>query len=59
MCPEDVGDGFAAQDRGADRLDGEKCGEELPARTQVYGMDDETALVDQAGLAQGSGSLTE
>ena len=55
MRPEDVGDGSAAEGRSADRLDGERCGEELLARTQDDGVDDETVLIDQAGLDQRPG----
>jgi hypothetical protein len=53
--PEDVGDGSAAEDGGAHRLDGERCGEDPLARTQDGRVDEKAVLVDQAGLDQRSG----
>jgi hypothetical protein len=54
-CCEDVGDGCAAEGGGADRLDGERCGEESLACAQGDGVNDEPVLVDQAGLDQRAG----
>ena len=55
MRREDVGDGSAAEDGGAYRLDGERREEEPLARTQDDWMDDKAVLVDQAGLDQRPG----
>ena len=55
MRCEDVGDGSAAEDGGADPLDGERCGEDALARTQHDRVDDKAVLIDQAGLDQRSG----
>jgi hypothetical protein len=52
---EDVSDGPAAENGGAHRLDGERCGEEPLARAQDDRVDDKALLVDQAGLDQRSG----
>jgi len=43
---EDVGDGSAAEDGGADRLDGERREEEPLARTEDGGVDNKAVLVD-------------
>jgi hypothetical protein len=50
-----VGDGSAAEDGGADRLDGERREEDLLARAQDDRVDDKAVLVDQAGLDQRPG----
>jgi hypothetical protein len=55
MPREDVGDGSAAECAGADRLDGEGCGEEPLAGAKDDGVDDKAVLIDQAGLDQRSG----
>jgi hypothetical protein len=52
---EDVADGSAAEGIGADRLDGERGGEEPLAGTKDDGVDDQAVLIDQAGLDQRSG----
>ena len=52
---EDVGDGSAAEDGGAHRLDGERREEDPLARTQDGRVDEKAVLVDQAGLNQRSG----
>ena len=55
MGGEDVGDGSAAEDGGARRLDGERFEEEPLARAQDDRVDDKAVLVDQAGLDQRAG----
>ena len=55
MRREDVADGSAAEGIRADRLDGERCGEEPLAGTQDDGVDDQAVLIDQTGLDQRSG----
>jgi hypothetical protein len=52
---EDVGDGSAAGDGGAHRLDRERGEEEPLARAQNDRMDNKAVLVDKAGLDQRSG----
>ena len=52
---EDVGDGSAAEDGGADWLDGQRRGEEPLARAQDHRVDGKAVLVDQAGLDQRPG----
>jgi hypothetical protein len=46
---EGVGDGSAAEGRGADRLDGERRVEEPVSRAQDERVYDKPVLVDQAG----------
>ena len=55
MRREDVGDGSAAEDGGAYRLDGERREEDPLARTQDGRVDEKAVVVDQAGLDQRSG----
>jgi hypothetical protein len=50
-----MGDGSAAEDGGAHRLDGERREEEPLARAQYDRVDHEAVLVDQAGLDQRPG----
>jgi hypothetical protein len=52
---EDVGDGSAAEDGGAHRLDGERRVEDPLARAQDGRVDEKAVFVDQAGLDQRSG----
>jgi hypothetical protein len=52
---EDMGDGSAAEDGGAHRLDGEWREEDPLARTQDDRVDDKAVLVYQAGLDQRPG----
>ncbi len=54
-APRRRGDGSAAEDGGAHRLDGERCEEDPLARAQDGRVDDKAVLVDQAGLDQRSG----
>jgi hypothetical protein len=46
MRREDVGDGSAAEDGGARRLDRERCSEKPLARAQDDRVDDQAVLVD-------------
>jgi hypothetical protein len=52
---EEVGDGSTAEDGGADRLDGERRGEDPFAGAQDDRVDGKPVLVDQAGLDQRTG----
>jgi hypothetical protein len=55
MRSEDVGDGSAAEDGGAHRVDGERREEESLARAQDDRVNDKAVLVDQAGPDQRPG----